>query len=172
MKTNKFNYKITYLLGFNLGPDATFSAKFKSLLMNIFVLIRLICFDMLATILFMKEHSDDLITFMIAFYQVPAYGSCILTYIYFSLNKKIINEVFNEIEIIVVKRMKLVDSNVYEKAIKKAEIYAIYPMISFIVFVSFDSILMLMVDATCGIINDDIHTEKWYLPFSYKLVSF
>lgn len=168
MITNKFNYRVSAMFGLNLNANASKSEKFRSFLLNVLISMRFICIDITATIFFLMNNLDDRISFLIAFYQLPAYGSNVLAYMYFSWNKYLANDVFHEIETIVCRRIKLVYEGLYENGIRRADIYAKWPMISFILIVNLNSILMMILDGILGLVKGDIHTETWYLPFLYK----
>lgn len=167
MKINKLNTRILYLLGNNLHPKASSTEKIKSFLVNLFISFHLIFSTIIPTVRYISEHLDDTVNLLIAFYQLPGFLCSLFVFINFSFHKYRINEIFNEIESIVNEKMNLLKNGSYETSIESSDNFVKYLILFFMCSVTTISVTMLTFNIISSVLNGDIHTENWYLPFLF-----
>lgn len=90
---------------------------------NIFLISYLIFLAILPSAWYMLQHTNELPEFVIACAQIPAFTVPLLAYIDFSFYKRIVNEVFVDIDLIVQERLKVRENGLYEKTMKIADFY-------------------------------------------------
>lgn len=117
---------------------------------------------------YIKDHMDNVGDFLISSFHVPGLVAPMFSYMTFAYHKVHVNEVFNEIERLVNRRMKKCDNGAYEQTIKMSNIYVKYPFI--IVFGLFfaNICIAVVIFALIDLRNGEFHTEKWYLAYPHK----
>lgn len=170
MQTNKFNSFILTILGNNLNGNEILKKKLLNFIINILISIHLLFGEIISTFNYVKCHSDNLAQVLLAFNQIPAYNSCLLAYILFSFHKYNVYNVFNEIEQLIMTRMSMFNVHNYKNAINESEKCVKYPLMGIVGMFTMNTILMLSMDLYADLNNHEINTDKWFLPFLYKLV--
>lgn len=167
MKTNQFNYNFSFYIGANLHPKSDWLTKIKVYLINFLIFSYVECFGLIATIVFMVNNWNNKAEIFIVVLQLSAWSCCTFTYLNVFYRQNMINEMFHGIEKIVNERQKLVNDDSYEKTIQKAEKYAKYPMMFFIISIEAISIQPMIYNCVMVLMTGEINTEDWSLPYRY-----
>lgn len=110
MNANRFHSRLLAELGVNLRSKATFKETTISLLKNSFITFHLIFVALLPSIHYFIIHFHETIEMAMSSFQLPCFGICSLAYINFCFHKTIVNEIFVDIETILIKRKKYIES--------------------------------------------------------------
>lgn len=168
MITFTFNYKILFHLGNNLKSNASSLEKFQCFLKNLAFIFCMLFFSIIPTIMYMISHQDDVAAFLVAAFQIPAYCGPFLTYICFIFYKNRINAVFVYIEEIVSHRMESCRNGSYEFAIKNCNFYVKFPIYFLLGIFVINNLISMILSALLDIVNGEINTNNWYLPYRFK----
>lgn len=168
MKANNFHYNFLFFMGTNLPSNVKPSAMITSSLINFVIIFHLIFLAILPTIFYIKEHLNDTVNLLFAIFQISGFCSSLLSYIHLCFQKKIVNEVLQEMNDIVMERMKILGENFYENTIKRTEIFIKFPLIFFKGNALLIAVITIVFQTVLDIANG--HTDNWFLFFRYKFV--
>lgn len=167
MKTNQFNSLLLNLIGCKLNLHANTADKAKYLIINMLIFSYFFYFAFVSSIFFGYENWNNTIEVLFTLFQLSAIVSGMFAYLNLIYRKNLANETFNDIEVIVSEREKLVRNDLYPKMIKTAEMYVKYPIVFFAGSTIINSIVAMIFNAITDIVKGEIHTEKWFLPYRY-----
>lgn len=165
MLTNKFNYRLLAILGHNIYPNMIYREKMLCYLKNCWIPFQLFFSMILPGIFYINQNSNEIGKSLFMASQISAFISCIYAYLNLCYHKYNVNEIFNEIESIVIKRMKMIESDLYEKMIWYTENFIKIPMFIFLGSYTINVFGMFTLSVVISIFKDDHNTKNLYLPY-------
>lgn len=120
------------------------------------------------TIYYIIDYWNDKTEVCMVLYQFFAFTSCAVTYLNLIYRKNLINEMFNDIEVTVGEREKLVGGDLYAKTSAKVEIFVKIPLIFFIGTIAFIASQSMLFNGVIDLMHGEVHFENWSLPYRYS----
>lgn len=166
-KKNQFVRDLLWVIGCKVDSNEKAWNKAKYWILDIFIFCYFLIFAVGGTINYMIKYRDDTFEILTGLFQLSATTSSLFAYFNLIIQKYLVNEAFDEIEMIVNKREKLVNNDSYTKVAKTVEKCFKYPIATFAGGITVNSIVTMILSASKDIKKGDICTENWSSPYQF-----